>query len=81
MNSRMQKMFKDNTSNTTEAIISLIHNTLTVEEKADLMKRLSSSMEENKLSMEQISKSIDNNLEDNDVSSDDTKEDSQNSEN
>lgn len=75
-------MFKENSTNTSDSIISLIHNTLTVEEKEELIKRLSSSIEENnKISMEQISKSIDDNLEDNDASSDDTKEDSQNSEN
>ena len=78
---KMQKLFKENNANTSETIIQLIHSTLTVEEKAELVKRLSSSMEENpKLSMEQLSKSIDDNLEDN-ASSDDNKDSSQNSEN
>lgn len=82
LSSRMQKLFKENTANTSETIIQLIHNTLTVEEKADLIKRLSGSMEENtKLSMEQLSKSIDDNLEEDNVSSDDNKDSSQNSEN
>ena len=76
----MQKMFKENTINTSDAIIQLIHNTLTVEEKGELMKRLTSSLEENKISLEQTSKSKDDNLEDG-LSSDDNKDSSQNSEN
>lgn len=81
LSSKMQKLFKENNANTSETIIQLIHSTLTVEEKTELIKRLSSSMEENtKLSMEQLSKSIDDNLEDN-ASSDDQKDSSQNSEN
>lgn len=82
LNNRMQKMFKEHAANTSDTIFQLIHNTLTVEEKTDLIKKLSNSMEENnKISMEQLSKNIDDNLEDNDVSSDDNKDSSQNSEN
>lgn len=80
LNSKMQKMFKENTINTTESIVQLIHNTLTVEEKSTLIKKLSSSLEENsKISMEQLTT---DNLEDDNGSSDDSKDkDSQNSEN
>lgn len=81
LSSKMQKLFKENNANTSETIIQLIHSTLTVEEKAELVKRLSGSMEENKISMEQLSKSIDDNLEDNVSLSDDNKDSSQNSEN
>ena len=74
----IQKLLKEEKENTSETIIQLIH-TLTVEEKAKLMKRLSNSTKEN-LSMEQFSKSIGDNLEDK-ASSNDNKDSSQNSEN